>query len=621
MSSTVYSAIGSVGSVLTHPTVFVAMWKYVFSQGWSFPFYSVFFINGLLFIAGVAYFLYKLYKYSDPRKPLFYLPGYDIILLSVPYCCYIIGTVFSLARDNMNAGRYLMLAPVQDFFWMGLWSSLILQRQLSIFHWVSFILAGIGYVMYDIVEYNGDYQFNFSIKERNTWDDWKGPLWASLARASYVLSGVLSKRLLLKRGFRNKLEEFEADSIKKDIQKAKFIVRDKRTPAQKFDDYKRKAVSQDSMVYRRAMYQKKEFIRRKQEELREIQENIKNEQNNLNKKYGGYNRPTTAEQERMKNINTGMYKKMKNLKEIAAMRDYSGEKRRIKVKDLQKEREYREQREEILRILKEEEEKNFELETFLNDYNDVKFHMHLFSGFDDITLSKIDYIMDNPTYDTDLIGISEECTFELYGIGGALSLFPIACFFSLMNEEIPGAFDALVRNEVIGPFGQGTTGFIVLSVFSLLFALRPYFIHKMIFTTTHGYYFSLNMMSHFFVLVYSIIFVDVLNLVPSTQGAGLMFTALAYGVFFVGINNQATVMESISNMEALKTMLPLHEMTEEEIENLDLKMMEIQNILGDQALLRIMLDTALSRNPNGLNYTANPVLVSRVLFDSDYYHR
>ena len=80
-------------------------------------------------------------------------------------------------------------------------------------------------------------------------------------------------------------------------------------------------------------------------------------------------------------------------------------------------------------------------------------------------------------------------------------------------------------------------------------------------------------------------------------------------------------MESISNMEALKTKLPLHEMTEEEIENLDLKMMEIQNILGDQALLRIMLDTALSRNPNGLNYTANPVLVSRVLFDSDYYHR
>mmetsp|Transcript_26443 Transcript_26443/g.23391 ORF Transcript_26443/g.23391 Transcript_26443/m.23391 type:complete len:170 (-) Transcript_26443:351-860(-) len=34
-----------------------------------------------------------------------------------------------------------------------------------------------------------------------------------------------------------------------------------------------------------------------------------------------------------------------------------------------------------------------------------------------------------------------------------------------------------------------------------------------------------------------------------------------------------------------------------------------------------MLDTALSRNPNGLNYTGNPVLVTRVLFDKDYYHR
>jgi len=80
-------------------------------------------------------------------------------------------------------------------------------------------------------------------------------------------------------------------------------------------------------------------------------------------------------------------------------------------------------------------------------------------------------------------------------------------------------------------------------------------------------------------------------------------------------------MEAIPNMEALKTMLPLHEMSEEDIENLDLKMIEIQQVLGNNALLRIMLDTALSKNPNGLNYTANPVLVSRVLFDRDYYHR
>jgi len=288
-------------------------------------------------------------------------------------------------------------------------------------------------------------------------------------------------------------------------------------------------------------------------------------------------------------------------------------------KEREREIELKNEREELSRMIEEQEKNNIELETMLNDYDEVAFHMHLFSGEDDIILTKIDNIIDNACYDIDLIGISDESTFELHAIGGSLSLFPIAYLCSFFNNEVPQAFDLLVSNNTNAVFG-GYAPIIVCAVFSLLFALRPYFLHKLVFTSTHEFYFSLKAFAHLFVLVFSIIFVDIQALVPSTQGAGLMITAFAYGVFYYGINSQIKSMESISNMEALKTMLP-QDLTEDQMERLEMKMMEIQMVLGDDTLHRVMLDTALSRNPNGLLYTANPVVSSRVLFDKDYYIR
>mmetsp|Transcript_26443 Transcript_26443/g.23393 ORF Transcript_26443/g.23393 Transcript_26443/m.23393 type:complete len:132 (-) Transcript_26443:1317-1712(-) len=131
-----------------------------------------------------------------------------------------------------------------------------------------------------------------------------------------------------------------------------------------------------------------------------------------------------------------MYRKMKGLQDKAAKRDYddiNAFRSDLKQNDTKKEAEFLKRKEELQKALEEEESKNYELETLISDYEQLAFHMHLFSGMDDLTLSKIDYVMDNPTYDSDLIGITEQCTFELYGIGGALSLFPLSCFAAFMN--------------------------------------------------------------------------------------------------------------------------------------------------------------------------------------------
>ena len=89
----------------------------------------------------------------------------------------------------------------------------------------------------------------------------------------------------------------------------------------------------------------------------------------------------------------------------------------------------------------------------LQDYEEIAFFMHFFTGKGDLMLSKIDSVMDNTIYDMDLIGIDLSSTYEMHAIAGALMLFPISCFCSYFNGEVPAAYEALVDQKIDGPFG------------------------------------------------------------------------------------------------------------------------------------------------------------------------
>jgi len=115
----VQASIAMLGSVVTHPTVFIAMWKYLFKNGWAFPFYSIVFVNAIPFIVAVCYFLYKLSHHNKLNEPMLYLHGTDYIVLAIPYAGYLVCSVYSVFDPEMNAGRYLMLSPMNDFFLDG----------------------------------------------------------------------------------------------------------------------------------------------------------------------------------------------------------------------------------------------------------------------------------------------------------------------------------------------------------------------------------------------------------------------------------------------------------------------------------------------------------------------
>ena len=537
--SPIVTALSSLGCSITHPTMFVAMFKYIFTNGWSFPFYSIIFINGLLFIISLCYLIYKLFSYRNLKDPIFLLPGFHLFLLSIPYSGYIIFTVYSLFDVYMSIGRYLIIASMCDFFWMGIWSALILRRYCSIYHWLACLIAGAGYFLYDYLTFTGGWQFNWTFTVR---EEWQGPVFCVLARAAYVLTGVLSKRLLMNRGFQIKLREKKFELAKRDGESARHMQN---------NSYKRqntdspRCVSKDSLIYRRAMLQKK------------YSANDKSLRNQVEFSHFAHN----------PEINKS------------------------------------------------------DLLTLLDDYEEFPFFMHFFTGANDLTLSKIDMVLDHPIYDPELVGVSLGSSFELHGIAGSLALFPFACLAAFLNNELPGAFD-LLRYQGVGqvPFGNDWAPMSTIIGFAVLFALRPIAIHKAIFSTTHGFYYGLNVVCHFVVLVYSVIFVDVQSVIPSAQVAGMILSAIAYGVFFAGMDSHVTSLEAVSNAEAIKTLLSL-KLQPHELDKIGRRFMDIRRVLGDTALSRVLVDAAVSRDPRELRYAGNPVAQSRRLFDREYLDR
>jgi hypothetical protein len=177
---------------------------------------------------------------------------------------------------------------------------------------------------------------------------------------------------------------------------------------------------------------------------------------------------------------------------------------------------------------------NIEIETMMNDYTDVQFHMHLFSGSDELLLTKIDAVFDNSVYDPELIATNQYTTLELHSIGGALAVLPISYLFSFFAGELPRAYQDMITNRIDGPFGDGFYPLVLALAVSLLFALRPYFQHKLVYHADSFFFFTFNTFCYYFIMMAFIIFIDTEDNVPTTHGLAILISAFSYFLFYYG---------------------------------------------------------------------------------------
>lgn len=633
MNSHVQMGFGVAGTFASHPTVFIAMLKYVFFSGWDYPFYCVIFLNGVLFLASVAYFIYKLRYYQQVTSSFFIFNALDLIKVNFLFCGEWLLCAYSLYQEEMSVARYIMIASPFDFLFYGLQSTSRMHRPMNPAHWIAMTLCFIGYGIFDILNYNGETEINWSIHYTA---GWKGPLCCIFSRACRTFMTIQTKKMLMKKGFSEKYY------IKKEMEQRRRTLNPDDLDEDGF--LRPIIVSYDSVVYKKSLQMKgnneirkendyMELKKQTEEEAEAIEEQKKVLREKFKKELIQHRRDDPGRKKRLleneeveiarKNLKTpGLSQE----KEVPLEKDDDDMLIENRVNEELKQRitahaiAMQDKKRLYEEMTQNQKARNGELETMLVDYEELPFFLHFFSGMEEIRLSKIDDIIDNPLYDNEIVGYTWETSFELYGIAGGIALFPVSCLCSFFTGEVPEAYEQMVGSRIDGPFGDGYFPLIVACFFSILFAVRGPSLCKFLFAINRSLYYSLHIFTHFFVLFYSVIFVDQSATLHATFAPGVMCVVVSYMVFYIVCDFVYSYKESNSNIDLIKMTMDQNSGSEQ-FGVLEVRFLEIARILGYDTVYRIMVDMAVTKNINSLLYTASPTIPTRVLFDREYFYR
>lgn len=633
------------GTFVSHPTIFIAGLKYVFHSGWGYPFYSVILLNGALFVSAIFYFIYKLRYYQTLTDSFFIFDALDLIKLSVCFCGEWLACAYSLFQIEMTVARYIVFGSPFEFMILGAQSSARMHRPISPAHWIGMVCCIFGYAIFDILDYKGQTEINWGVKYDA---GWKGPLFCFISKACRALMTMQTKLMLMKKGYRQKYH------IKREMEKRRLEINPEDLDMNGF--LKERVVSYDSIIFKRSLQTKSRNEVNKGGEVQVLHEQIEAEQKVIEeekkvlrekfrrefkenkrskskRKFKGdpsLGIPATSRTTRKdRNFEPDMRTELDGFTEADTNKeDFEDEdkiieervNRELKHKIAQNLNGVQEEKRKLQEAIEEQKRKNAELETMLVDYEELPFFLHFFTGMEEFTLTKLDDIIDNPLYDNELVGYTWETSFELYGVAGGLALFPLSCLCSFFAGETPDAYNQMFGNSSEGPWGKGYVPLVIAIFFSCLFAVRGPALWKFVFAVNRSLYYSLHVFTHFFVLFFSVIFVDKSGTLHGTFCAGVMLVIIAYIAYYFVVDFLYSYNESSSNIELVKSTLP-NNADGGQYNVLEIRFMEIARILGYDTQYRIMVDMAVTRNPNALLYTASAAIPSRKLFDKDYFQR
>jgi len=186
---------------VTSPYIFAAAIRVIADEGvFVHKFLVVACYGALLFVAGLASYLYANYRRNSPST----LFSFNVTSLFVhaSYSGFHLLTALALFTPYMNLARYLVLLQVDSVFTVLL-SSLFLRRKVGTQHFLCAILSIVSIALFFLVTITPVAKSRFLGKvsiDFPNWSEMKGVFYAVAARLCYVLRGTLSKGLILQQG-------------------------------------------------------------------------------------------------------------------------------------------------------------------------------------------------------------------------------------------------------------------------------------------------------------------------------------------------------------------------------------------------------------------------------------
>jgi hypothetical protein len=250
-----------------------------------------------------------------------------------------------------------------------------------------------------------------------------------------------------------------------------------------------------------------------------------------------------------------------------------------------------------------------QVKMLIGDYNTMGAFQHLFDGYDEIYLTKLDLIYDSQVYERELFGTSSGDSFQNIGLATGLLSFPMFLIGTKISGENQnhgplGIYDwNYISNEV---FGGNSINVLFMALLSLIYMLRPTIAFKTIFSTKDKETFF---MTDFFASIFFPIlgfFLSAQTKLSSLDMLGTTFVTVGMLLNYLAADVNHQNLEATSAMSAIKTLFQFK--TPKELEVVDTQLSSIYQILGIDGLSRVLFDTALARTKRQLWHTSNPMI-------------
>ncbi|CDW72450.1 UNKNOWN [Stylonychia lemnae] len=258
-----------------------------------------------------------------------------------------------------------------------------------------------------------------------------------------------------------------------------------------------------------------------------------------------------------------------------------------------------------------------QLQYMLEDYNQLNMFRHIFpSGqSNEYHLLKLDLMFDNSFWDRELFGLNRKDNKDMYDVIKLLR-FPIFWMTSkLYGENSAGLFNIYEPNSIYQHvFANSWTTVLVLITLMVMFVFRSQLKYKTYFNIKDKEQLVLIQIGAcLFFAGFSIMLIDMRSDISVIDLFGFFLSIVGYLFYYLGIDEQFYLKDAQSAIQSIKANFDY--VNSKELEEVDLKLLQIYSILGLKGLYRVIFDTALAQNKRQLYHTSDPVLEQRSQFD------
>ncbi|KAL4446124.1 hypothetical protein ABPG74_021663 [Tetrahymena malaccensis] len=616
--------------LLTTTQIGMAFIKYTITQNYQYPYLGLIIISAPLAIIGFFTIL-KFVKDYNGRGSIFYLDINQYIILSLLYGFSQILSVTALKYSHLTLIRYIIIGGITECLVLPLLSKFILNRMLYS-HYILTVLLSIASLCVNelLVLSRSSLSSGISV---STESGWEGPLITFFSKFLFLLGSVLSKRFILKRGHYYKLKDKSLYNQNIPIGALNYVKGGDITNYYKDyvsgDDDKPKLLKKDSILYKRFQLIKKldpnyedlrfetgerdPYLESKIVNFRKLVGNNTVKVNQLVELPKYFTRPKFQYYLGYGALNAEELDTVLNLDENL-MNKYIKRREETNFKDLKKW--------EVENMLKQEENERQYLEEFLKDYLEMKFNAHYFHDKDDMLLTKIDSIFDSMIYDNENFNIDIQKTVELYSIYN-LFLLILSFFASYFNLEF---YYAIYQNYELSmtqvkPYFVDQDNLYIMFIVAALFQLvKPFFFNRILQNHTQGVYFFIKLLTEFLIIIFASTFTNQTPSIATNTLISIFLLFFANYANYSGVNHKKNWTEFASLIELVKSYFS-QDLEVDQLLLLEIRLIQIHQLLGRDDFLRILIDLIVSKNPRQLLHTNNPVMFLRENFDLFYNRR